>query len=307
MPCILAAQEEDHTIWTTRWSPNGKFIASGGQDGTLRIIDTDSMKVIYTFSIGSEIISRVSWHPTEDKLAIVAQGIDFTAKILDLNTWKYTGLQNLNNTMRAIDWTPDGKRLAVSHLEDSVSIFKNDGEWIRTFKADEKGVTDLDWHPYEEGLITVGSEINYYDFNMDSLFHLRSWTRPIMLLCVEWHKSGHFFIFGDYGFMDTDVHSNDKSLWIYDFDHSKTRSIYSSDVEFRNIRWNPDYTMFASASDQLTLFSKEGEVLFQSISNDGNLWGVDWSPDGKYIVTGSSNGQITIWNHKAEKIKQMRF
>ena len=72
-------------------------------------------------------------------------------------------------------------------------------------------------------------------------------------------------------------------------------------------RWNKKGTKLATASDALRIWNKKGKLVAQSKSTDDYLWGIDWSPDGKYIVTTSRKGVITIWDKKANKLSVLNL
>lgn len=74
--------EFKQTLWTAMWSPDGKLIATGGSAGQLKILDAVSLEVIKSYSVGNVILSRVKWHPTQNKLAVITQSDTFKAKIL---------------------------------------------------------------------------------------------------------------------------------------------------------------------------------------------------------------------------------
>ncbi|WP_394347447.1 hypothetical protein [Ulvibacterium marinum] len=54
------------------------------------------------------------------------------------------------------------------------------------------------------------------------------------------------------------------------------------------------------------MWSKGGELLSRSKSTEDYLWGIDWSPDGKYIVTSSKEGKIIIWDKNANSINELK-
>ena len=63
----------------------------------------------------------------------------------------------------------------------------------------------------------------------------------------------------------------------------------------------------ATASEALRIWTKEGKLVVESKSTDDYLWGIDWSPDGKFIVTSSKNGHIVIWDNEANKIRKLEY
>ncbi|PIA78809.1 hypothetical protein BFR04_04555 [Gaetbulibacter sp. 4G1] len=296
--------EYNKTVWTVAWSPNGKYIASGGNQDELKLFDGNTYKLIKTYPVKDVQLSRLKWHPTKNKLAVITQGRTFKAKILDLDNDSWTGLRGLKNSFRALGWNYTGELLAVSELESFVSIYNIDGTRVSRFRADEKGVAGLDWHPKNNTLVTVGTKVGFFNYLGDTLKIFETRKKEPFLLCVEWHRSGKFFAVGDYGDLEK---AKNKLVQFWNIEGEKIKEIKGSIAEYRNLRWNKKGTKLATASDALRIWSKKGKLLFESKSTNDYLWGIDWSPDGKYIITSSRKGVITIWNKKANKIAELEY
>jgi hypothetical protein len=70
-------------------------------------------------------------------------------------------------------------------------------------------------------------------------------------------------------------------FWTPKGDLLKTIS-FKEGAEIRYISWNTDGSPLATASDQLRIFDKAGNLLHQAEAPD-LLRGVDWHPDGDKI------------------------
>ena len=123
------------------------------------------------------------------------------------------------------------------------------------------------------------------------------------MLCIEWHPSGKFYALGDYGVPEL---SHRPLLQFWSSDGTLQSQSDISNAEYRNIRWNAKGDKLASASDRLRIWSAQGKLLHEGPDED-NLWGVDWSPDGERIVTSSNEGQIKIWDAKAQLIRSLKY
>ncbi|SNY95100.1 WD40 repeat domain-containing protein [Flagellimonas pacifica] len=305
--CVSCKSEENKTtLWTLAWSPNGKYLATGGNQDSLKIFDAKSFELIKIFPVEGVQLSRLKWHPFKNKLAIITQGRTFKAKILDVQEETWTELEGLKSSFRALDWNYTGELLAVSELEKAVSVYTVDGIFVNRFMADPKGVAGLDWHPSKNIMVTVGDQIGIYTQHGDTINSFKARTEETLLLCVEWHKSGDFFAVGDYGGLKNKVNDKDKLIQYWNVEGSRLFEAGVAKVEYRNIRWNPNGEKLASASDALRIWSKEGKLIATSKSTSDYLWGVDWSPDGKYIVTSSKNGKIVIWDENLNIVRVLK-
>lgn len=305
----VSCQEErpTKTLWTVAWSPNGKYIATGGNQDELKLFDGKTFELIKTYPVKGVQLSRIKWHPTKNILAVITQSKSFKAKILNLEKNMWTDLQGLESSFRALDWNYTGDFLAVSELDDAVSIYSLNGTLVSRFMADSKAVASIDWHPSKNIMVAVGTQIGIYNHLGDTLKTFRPRKEEAFLLCVAWHKSGEFFVVGDYGELKNVENAKDKLLQFWNIEGTKLREVEKSKVEYRNIRWNPDGKKLASASDALRIWSKTGKLLAESKSTEDYLWGIDWSPDGKYIVTSSSKGRIRIWDNNANSIIKLKY
>ncbi len=301
--CTSGQDKDKKTLWTVAWSPNGKYIATGGNQDKLKIFDTKTFELINTFPVKDVQLSRVKWHPTKNILAVITQGRNFKAKLLNLEKNEWIDLQGLEASFRALDWNHTGELLAISELEKAVSVYTMDGTRVGRFMADPKGVAGLDWHPTKNIMVTVGDQIGIYSQHGDTINSFKSRAEETLLLCVEWHKSGDFFAIGDYGALKNKVNDKDKLIQFWNIEGEKLFEAALRNVEYRNIRWNPNGEKLASASDALRIWSKEGKLIAESKSTEDYLWGVDWSPDGKFIVTSSSEGKIVLWDENAISLR----
>ncbi|MEM6265692.1 MAG: hypothetical protein AAGI38_24530 [Bacteroidota bacterium] len=301
---LESISQEDKTLWTAAWSPNDSLIAIGGSPGELMIFDGQTFDLLKTYSVGGVILSRLKWHPMQNKLAVITQSESFKAQILDLDQDKWIELKGLKNSLRALDWNHTGDLLAVSEFEGEISIFDTNGKQVSRFIADPKAVTGIDWHPTQNTFVAVGSRIGIYNHVGDSVkvFHPRD--VEVLLLCVEWHPSGKFFTAGDYGESES---GQNKLIQYWNLSGEKLAEMGKSTAEYRNIRWSPNGKWLASANDALRIWDEEGTLVHESASSADYLWGVDWNSDGSRIITTSSNGIITLWDKTANRIQVLAY
>src|SRR5690606_7620079 len=136
-------------------------------------------------------------------------------------------------------------------------------------------------------IIVLSDHVRIYNDNGGLLKKFKHRDENVLMLCVKWHKSGKFFVIGDYG--DNKVPYK-PLLQFWNSNGTFIRQFDVSNSEYRNLSWNKKGNRLATASDALRIWSKKGKLLKTGYSED-NLWGVDWSPNGNYVITSSHFGK----------------
>lgn len=302
---ISFAQQIDNNrsvLWSANWSIDNKYIVVGGGDGKIRLFSGESFHLLKIIDNGSAI-QRMSWHPHYNILAVAAT--DNGSKIIDLEKDLIVYLKgDKNYGGRAIAWNSTGDLLAYADYEGEITIWNKEGELIRTIK---KGNTvsnvAIDWHPSKDELVVLSDSVRIYNTSGTLLNRFEHRKENVMLLCVKWHPSDDFLVIGDYG--DNDYGYKP----LLQFWKPNGQLISETDIskaEYRNLSWTKNGKKLATASDALRLWNKDGGLLAEGMSED-LLWGVDWSPDNKFIVTSSENGHIKIWDKNAKVIKELTY
>ena len=224
-------------LWTTDWSPNGKHIAIGGNIDTLKIYNEGSLKTYKSFPI-KNTITRIKWHPSMNIIAVTTQMSDEKSVILNLETNEKIELNYISpDGARGLGWNYTGEYLGIADNDGQILIYDIKGKLIRKFANQvnsTKGITALDWHPKKNILTTVTDKIRFFDIEGNLLKSIKHRQEEVMLLSIAWHKTGNFFVTGDYG------DEKDKSLLQYWNDQGELlKTIDISQGEYRNLAWNP--------------------------------------------------------------------
>lgn len=284
-------------LWTTDWSPNGKYIAIGGNIDTLNIYSEKNLKPYKSIPL-KNTITRVKWHPTKNIIAVTTQMSGDKSSIINLETNEKIVLTGISpDGARGIDWNYTGEYLAVADNDGQILIYDTKGTLKNSFKNENtKSITAVNWHPKKNTLLTVSDKIRLFDIEGNLLKSIKHRTEEVMLLSVAWHKSGSFFVTGDYG------NETDKSLLQYwDQQGQLLKSIDISKGEYRNLAWNSEGNRLATASDVLRIWDTNGNLITEGSSKD-YLWGVSWNKNGNNIITSSTEQIIILWNNEAKRI-----
>lgn len=286
-------------LWTADWSPNGEYIAIGGNVDSLKIYNKGNLKIQKSIPV-KNTITRIKWHPSINIIAVTTQMSNEKSFIFNFETNEKIELSGISpDGARGIDWNYTGEYLAVADNDGQILLYDINGKLLRKFVNEvnlTKAITALDWHSKKNILTTVTDKIRFFDIEGNLLKSIRHRQENVMLLSISWHKTGDFFVTGDYG------DEKDKSLLQYWSETGELlKTIDISKGEYRNLAWNAKGDRLASASDALRIWDIKGNLISEGNSKDF-LWGVSWNEKGNRIITSSMEQRIILWNKKAERI-----
>lgn len=161
-------------ITRVNWAPNGFSFASAGQDGVIRIWDTDTGELKQELSVHARQVQkpkgrlsltdewalRIAWTPawSPDGLSIACGYGDGTIRVWDVATAKILKtLHGHEHKVNNVAWSFDGKRLASSGDDSVVKLWDMGKETcLATLAGHESGINNIAWQPNGH-LIASGS------------------------------------------------------------------------------------------------------------------------------------------------------
>jgi WD40 repeat protein len=129
-------EDKDYGVQTIVLSPDSKKVASGSRDGTVKLWNIDTGKVIKTWTGHTKKVMTVSWSP--DGGRVVSGSLGGTFRVWDVESGKtILGPINTGKDVRAVCYSPDAKMIATVTDRDELKVWDaiNTGELLKTFKG----------------------------------------------------------------------------------------------------------------------------------------------------------------------------
>ncbi len=120
---LLHRLRADAWVTAVAFSGDGRTLASGHDDGTVRIWDVASRQKVGQFQAHPQAVSAVAFHPVGGPLATA--GEDRAVRLWDIDSHKRTG-EWLSHTDRipGLAWRPDGGLLVSAGWDTSARVWK---------------------------------------------------------------------------------------------------------------------------------------------------------------------------------------
>jgi hypothetical protein len=223
------------------WSRDGKHLASGGFDRTVRIWDALTGKQKHILRGHTNFVQAVAWRPDSKRLASVCW--DAIVKVWDPATGKETlSIDGRLGGVHAVVWSPDGKRLALTSQDRTVKVSDaSTGKNTLTLRGHTDWVVSLAWSPDGKRLASASEDHTLKVWDLGTAKELLTlgghtdWVRS-----VAWSPDGTRLASGGW----------DGTVRVWDAITGKeTLTLRGHTHYVQSVAWSPDGTRLASAGE----------------------------------------------------------
>ncbi|MEG3928389.1 nSTAND1 domain-containing NTPase [Microcoleus sp. T3_D1] len=287
-------------VYAVSFSPDGKLLATGSADRTVKLWDTTTGKQINTLTGHTNEVYAVSFSP--DGKLLATGSADNTVKLWDTTTGKQINtLTGHTHWVWGVSFSPNGKWLATGSRDKTVKLWDTTtGKQINTLTGHTDVVRAVSFSPNGKRLATGSADKTVKLWDTTTGKEIKTLTGHTKLVWgVSFSPNGKLLATG----------SDDKTVKLWDTTTDKeiktltghTNAVYA-------VSFSPNGKRLATGSADKTVKlwdTTTGKQINTLTGHTNGVWGVSFSPNGKLLATGSADKTVKLWDTTGKQIKTL--
>lgn len=289
-------------VYSSDFSPDGRYIVTGSYDGLVRVFDVDTEQEIHKFT-ANETERGVKAVFSPDGQALFAASNDGTVWKWDLNSGKAEFRLNHQDSKIDIEVSQDGMFLLLGSFEGTPRLLNaRTGETICEFFGHTEPVWASAFSPDSTLVATSSVDKTARLWKTENCEPLRIFYTVDGLASVDFSPDSKYLAAAGW--------NGPVILWDVESGQELRQFNGHSCYFVKSVRFSPDgrYLLTGSCDKTARLWDVQTGLALYSFKGQSNqIWAVAFSGDGRYILTGSHDRTVWMWDLKQVHGEHPRF
>jgi WD40 repeat protein len=274
-------------VFGVTFRPDGKMIASGSFDGTVKLWKPDG-SLIKTIQAHRDRVYSVAFSP-DSKILASASG-DKTVKLWKLDGTLITTLTNHNLGVWGVAFSPNGQFIATCSDDKTIKIWTKEGYLLKSFQGHSDNVMAIKFSPDGKMLASASADKK-----------IKFWTlKGEEIKTINAHNDVvNNIVFSPDGKMLASS-SADKTIKLWTVEGRLLNTLKGHRESVWGLAFSPDGKMIVSGSFDKTIkfWNREGVELQTFNGHGSDVMDIAFSPDGQTLVSASLDRSLKLWRIK---------
>jgi len=278
------------------FSPDGRRLAGGGGDGTVRLWDATTGQELHALRGHNGSVTDVAYSP--DGRQIASASLDHTVKLWDAATGQVVhALRGHSQLVTGVSFSLDGRRLASGSADHTVRIWDaTTGQELRALHGHTAVVWGVAYSPDGHTLASASADrtVRIWDAATGREVHaLRGHMAPVHR--VAYRPDGRTLASA----------GEDFTVKLWDAATGQiVHTLRGQSDEVIGVAYSPDGRQIAAASlDQTVKLydAATGQEVRTLRGYTAQVWSVAYSPDGRRIAAAGADETVRVWDISADQ------
>jgi len=315
-PAGARAQGRPDIVWmrgghwaparSVAYSPDGRFVASGSDDWTLKLWRVSDGMLIRTFRGNTGYVTAVAF--SADGQMLAAAGRSYPLDQSPVTLWRVSDGEQLhvirghNDVVTAVSFSPDGQTLVSASRDAAVKLWRTaDAELVRTL-IHARGVESVAWSPDGQTIASGGTIGTIKIWRAADGELLRSLNEHLQIVrSVAFSPGSELLVSGGGDYVPP--YDYTVRLWRV-ADGTLLQTLGGHTELVTSVAFAPDARSVASGSwdKTLRLWRIADGAPIRTIEESDLVFSLGYSPDGESIVSAIENptaywfgGILNLW------------
>ena len=285
---------DEHPLSKVAFSPDGELIALASGSGWVRVLEFSSGRQLHAFKAHRQL-TNLQFSPDGRRLLSNGGQLDPVSKLWSVESGREElTLVGHRNTITDAAFRPDGNRVATTSADGTVKLWDAaTGNEIQSLVGHVSRVDSVAWRPDGQSLATSSNDGT-----------VRVWDPEtgLAILTLRGQNSGLSRVKFSPDGLHLASQSLDDSARIWELSPAHELASIAGPAGPNDIALSPDESRVAVIwADSNTTFAevadaKTGQRLLRLVGHASQLWHLNFSPDGRRIVTDSLDHTAKIWD-----------
>ncbi|KYC40002.1 hypothetical protein WA1_29020 [Scytonema hofmannii PCC 7110] len=333
-----------HNGWvnSVTFSPDGKFLVSGGEDNVVKLWNVADAKLMRTFTGHTERITRVKFSPDGKIIASASGDKSINLWKLDGKLWQTLGgKKGHTQQVNSISFSPDGQLVVSAAADGTIKFWSLDGTLLAAIKGHDEQVRDVNVSPDGKILASASDDKTIRFWNLtnssraqeDSIYSVSFSPDGKVLASAGWNgevklwqhkkmtsasllkafKSEQDIIYAAIFSSDGKTLAtagDNKSIKIWNLRNNQLiKTLTGHEKRVTSISFSPDNEIIASGSADKTIKLwrlADGKLLKTLSGHNDEVTSVGFSRDGKMLASGSYDNTVKLWGVDGTLVKTLK-
>ena len=297
------------TVTSIAFSPDGKYVVSGSADSTARVWDATSGQEIARMTHDYNV-NAVAFSP--DGKYVVSGSSDDTARVWDATTGKEIARVTHDGAVNVVAFSPDGKYLVSGGEDKSARVWEASGRKEIARMTHSALIWSVNFSPDSKYVVSSGNDNTSRVWEAATGIEVTRMTYPSRVQDAVFSSDGKYIVSGGCDQPDPTSPAicaqGSARVWDAMTGNEIARMTHAGSV--LSVAFSPDgkYVISGGCKQIGTtneLFCPQGiarvweAATGKEISQmiyDGAVTAVAFSPNGDYVVAGSSDNTARVWD-----------